>query len=125
MSETKLSLPVHLRQASARLRYLRNRIASFPNMTATSPEDDNLFIRELFRHFLPKLVYDSARSVKGEVCSEMHSSRVSCLPRFKPYVASGASPQDQPAETILRSSICVPMPGQVALCGGFDTIGVD
>jgi hypothetical protein len=124
MSEAKLSLLARLRQESARLRYVNNRVASSPNMMPTFLEDDNLFILELFRHLAPKLVYDSARSAKARSAVKC-IRRGSSLPKFKQYVASGASPQDQPAETVLRPSICVPMPGQLALCGGFDTIGVD
>jgi len=44
----------------------------FPSMTATFLEDDNLFIQEGFPHFHRNLVYDF---VKGEMCSEMHSSQ--------------------------------------------------
>ena len=125
MSEAKFSLPVRLRRASALLRDVET-ASLFPNMTAAFLGDDNLFMRELFRCFHPNLFYDLARSVKGEVCSEMHSSRVSgCLPKGRqPFVASGTMIQDRRAEPTLRPSVCVPMPGQLALRGGLGTIGV-
>src|SRR5580704_12834419 len=75
MSDAKFSFSAHLRQALAPLPYVERHTAPFPNMTTTFPEDDGLFIHELFRCFPSNLGYDLARSVKGEVCSEMHSSR--------------------------------------------------
>jgi len=127
MLEAKFSLLARLRQARARLRYVKNYTVPFPNMTAVFPEDDNLFMDELFRYFHLNFGYDLARSVTGEVCSEMHSSRGSSrLPKIHPqYLASWANPQDQPAEPTLRLSQRVPVPGQLALCGGLDTIGVN
>jgi hypothetical protein len=115
--EAKFSVMLRLGRADPRLRYVRN-------ITATFPEDDNLFIHLLFPHFHANVGYDSARSVvKGEVCSEMHSSHGSgCLPSVhQQYVALGAGPQDQPAEPTLQPSNSVPMPGQHELCGGLDT----
>src|SRR5580704_15939627 len=102
MSDAKFSFSAHLRQALAPLPYVERHTAPFPNMTTTFPEDDGLFIHELFRCFPSNFGYDLARSVKGEVCSEMHSSRgPSCLP----------------PEPTLRPSDFVPMPSQHALCG--------
>jgi hypothetical protein len=96
-------------------------------ITATFLEDDDLFIQRQFSHFRLNFGYDPPRSnVKGEVCSEMHSSRNSGrLPKaHQQHVTSGAYPQ-RPAEPVLRSSNCVPMPAQFVLCEGFDTIAVD
>jgi hypothetical protein len=59
--EAKFSVMLGLGHADPRLRYVRN-------ITATFPEDDNLFIHLLFPHFHLNLGYDSARSVvKGGV----------------------------------------------------------
>jgi hypothetical protein len=115
--EAKFSVMLRRCHLDPRFRYVRN-------ITATFPEDDNLFIQELFPHFHLNLGYDFARFfVKGEVCREMHSSQGSgCLPSvYQPYMALGADPEDQPAEPTLQPSNSVPMPGQHELCGGLDT----
>jgi hypothetical protein len=127
MSPAKFSVMLRPRHADPRLRYVWNDTAH-PNITVTFPEDDNLFMQELFPHFHLNLGYDSARSVvKSEVCSEMHSSQGSGrLPNVhQQYEGLGADPQDQPAEPALQPSNSVPMSGQHALCGGRDTMGVN
>jgi len=127
VSRAKFSVMLRPRHADSRLRCVRNDAAR-PNITATFPEDDNLFMQELFPHFHLNLDYDSARSVvKGEVCSEMHSSQGSShLPKVhQRYNGLGADPRDQPAEPALQPSNSIPMSGQCTLCGGFDTMGVN
>ncbi len=118
MLEAKFSAMRRLRHADPQLRYVRN-------ITASLPEDDKLFIRKLFLHFRLNLGYDFARSVNGEVCSEMHSSRDSGrLPNIQQYMALGANPQDQAPEPTLRACNSVPLPRQDALRRGLDTMDV-
>jgi len=113
MLDAKFSLLACLRQALARLRYVKNHTVPFPNMTAVFPEDDNLFMDELFRYFHLNFGYDLARSVAGEVCSEMHSSRGSCrLPKiYRQYLAPWANPQDQPSRTHSATVSTLPSAG--------------
>ena len=57
------------------------------NMTEPFPEDDNLFIYELFPHSSLNLVYDFARSgQKRGVQVQMHSSRIQAV--FVMFISS-------------------------------------
>jgi len=127
MSAAKFSVMLRPRHADPRLRYVRND-ATHPNITVTSPEDDNLLIHEVFPFFCLNLGYDFARSLSKARCA------VKCIRRRAQSVVLmftsstrvlGADPQDKPAESALQPSNSVPMSGQHALCGGLDTMGVN
>jgi len=68
MSAAKFSVMLRPRHADPRLRYVRND-ATHPNITVTSPEDDNLLIHEVFPFFCLNLGYDFARSLSKARCA--------------------------------------------------------
>jgi hypothetical protein len=68
ISPAKFSVMLRPRHADPRLRYVRND-AAHPNMTAFFPEDDNLFIHEVFPCFSLNLGYDFARSSSKARCA--------------------------------------------------------